>query len=104
MKIFKIELNNPIDRIEVDKLIEKLLIENNSDYLIINFGEHKFESIEVIKYCREQLRNNEPYLLKYKKIAMISIPPYNNESENPNKMRFFHSVNDAENWFEQYAE
>jgi hypothetical protein len=104
MNILKIELKNPIASKEVDKLIEKLLKVNNFEYLLIDYGKHEFESIEVIKYCREQLKKIESRLLKYKKISMVSVPPYTNKSENPNKMRFFHSLRDAEQWFKQLIE
>ena len=98
--IFKITLKNPITRQEVKMLITQILNNKNHKYLLINFGDHDFESIEVIKYCREQLEAIKQVLLEFEGIAMVHPPEYKNESEDKLKLRFFTSERDAVNWLQ----
>lgn len=97
--IFKITLKNPITHEVVNMLITQILNNKKHEYLLINFGDHNFESITVIKYCREQLKAIETDLLAFDRIAMVHPPEYENESENKLKLRYFTSEQDAENWF-----
>ncbi len=99
MDINKITLKNPINHQEVDSLVIKILNGKQQDYLIINFGNHEFETLNVIKYCRKQLENIESHLMNYKKIAMVHPPEYKNESNDEKRLQYFNSESEAMNWF-----
>lgn len=90
MKILEIKLKNPIDFAD-SKIIEtKIRNSKHYHYLLIDFGEHNFKSIGVIKHLREGLKSIEPLLLKFKKIAFVHPSQFKNQSENPDILDFLH--------------
>lgn len=99
MSILKIDLKNPISCREIDRLTTILVNAKGHDFLIVDYGEHDFESLDVIKYCRDQLQSIESYLLKFKKIAMIHPPQFINESNDPEILNYFTTEYEAEEWF-----
>ncbi len=99
MNILKIKLKSPITNEEVDRLIAELIDLKTHEFLIIDFGEHDFENIDVMKYCKDQLYANESHLLEFKKIAMLHPGEFRNESSNPEKLNYFNSVVEAREWF-----
>lgn len=92
----KIALKNPISKEEVDKMIQKISKSSSFNFLIIDFGNHDFESVKVLKYCKAELMKIEPTLLKFDKIAMLTIPPYKNEDSE--KLKYFHEEREAKEW------
>ncbi|MTI31111.1 hypothetical protein [Xanthovirga aplysinae] len=94
----KILIKNPIRQIEIDELINNILNNKNPAFLLIDYGDHDFESIKVIKYCREQLLKIESKLMEFQKIAIVAPQPYTHESINPEKIGYFHSKKNAINW------
>ncbi|KAA3622980.1 MAG: hypothetical protein DWQ02_25250 [Bacteroidetes bacterium] len=96
--ILKLALKTPISNEVVNMLITQILNKKDHNFLLINFGDHDFESIAVIKYCREQLETIKQDLLAFEKIAMVHPPDYENESEDNLKLRYFTSEQDAVNW------
>lgn len=96
--MIKIDLENPINREEVDNMILQILEISQPDLLLIDFGNHHFESVEVLKYCKVQLSTIEFVLLKFNKIAFLTIPPYKSESKDPEKLKYFHSEKRAKEW------
>jgi hypothetical protein len=99
MNILEIDLKNPITPEEINSIEEKLKVIKGCDFLIIDTGEHDFESIEVIKYFRTQMDNLGPYLNLFKKIALIRPSQYQNVSTNPEVYYFFDSKEEARAWF-----
>ena len=100
MEILEIELKNPISFNEINRFRIKLLNdENGFDFLIVNTGAHDFESVQVIKYFRDQFELLKDQLSKFKKIALIRPSAYANESTNPEIYNFFDSKEEAEQWF-----
>lgn len=93
-----IDLINPITHKEVNEMIQKILKTSNPNLLLIDFGNHDFESLEVLKFCKEELKNIESVLLNFKKIAMLTIPPYKSESQDSEKLKYFHSDIKAKKW------
>lgn len=93
-----IELINPITHKEVNDMIQKILKTSCQNLLLIDFGNHDFESLEVLKFCKEELKNIESVLLSFNKIAMLTIPPYKNESQYSEKLNYFHSDIKAKKW------
>lgn len=96
--IIEIQLKNPITKTEVNLMIQNILNASSTSTLLINFGDHHFESIDVIKYCKVELKNIESILTHFPKIAMLSIPPYKNESPSPNKLSYFNDKRKATQW------
>lgn len=99
MNLLEIKLENPIGHDEVIRLRSELISAKRHDFLIIDTGAHDFLSIKVIKHLRDQLSDLEPCLTKFKKIALIHLPQFINESCNPDKYNFFISKEDATKWF-----
>jgi hypothetical protein len=94
----KIDLKNPITCKEVNRMIQKILKISKQSLLIIDFGNHNFESIEVLKFCKKELINIETKLLKFNKIAFLTIPPYKSESQDSSKLKYFHLEEKAKEW------
>lgn len=94
----KIDLHNPITCKEVNIMIQQILKIPKPSLLIIDFGNHKFESIEVLKFCKIELSNIQSVLLKFKKIAFLTIPPYKSESPDSEKLKYFHLEEKAKEW------
>ena len=99
MNLLEINLEKPIGHDEVIRLRSELISAKRHDFLIIDTGVHDFLSLKVIKHLRDQLSDLEPCLTKFKKIALIHLPQYKNESSSPNKYNFFPSKEDAMKWF-----
>jgi len=96
--MLKIDLINPISRKEVIKMIEKILKIHYPNSLLIDFGNHDFETLEILKFCKSELKNIEPELLNFNKIAMVTVPPYKNESQDSERLKYFHSERKAIEW------
>lgn len=94
----KIQLGNPITHDVVKKMIHEILDISCPDLLLIDFGNHDFESLAVLKFCKEELKKIEPTLLQFNKIAMLTVPPYQGESPDPEKLRYFYSEMGAIEW------
>jgi hypothetical protein len=94
----KINLQNPITCKEVNKMTQQILKISKPSLLIIDFGDHNFESIEVLKFCKKELSNIESVLLKFNKIAFLTIPPYKSESQDSEKLKYFHLEEKAKEW------
>lgn len=99
MEISKLYLKNPITHEVVDELILGILEVEKPALLLLNFGDHNFESLEVLKYCKEKMLQNEATFKRFEKIAMVSVPPYRNPDKD--QMRYFHSEQEAEEWLGQ---
>ena len=72
--------------------------EVNQSAFEIDFGNHNFESIEVLKYCKKELSKIESELLQFNKIAFLTIPPYKSESKDSEKLKYFHKEERAKEW------
>ncbi len=94
----KIILKNPITHNEVNKMTQQISKIVHTHLLLIDFGNHNFESIEVLKYCKKKLSDIDSILLKFEKIAFLTIPPYKSESKDSEKLKFFHSEERAKEW------
>ena len=94
----RINLKNPIDHNAVNGMIQQILEIPQPGLLLIDFGNHNFESIEVLKYCKVQLNSIQSPLLKFRRIAFLTIPPYANDSPDSKQLKYFHSEEDAEEW------
>ena len=99
MSILEIDLKNPITHDEINSIEEKLKAIKEFDFLIIDTGEHDFESIGVIKYFRAKMESLAPFLKAFKKIALIRPTQYQNKSTNPDVYDFFDSKEEARTWF-----
>ena len=104
MDIFEINLNNPIDISGFE--IIKSEVDNSTDnkYLMIDFGNHEFKSIEALKHFKEKVISIESSLLKFKKIAFIHPPTLKYTSDNPKRFKYFFSKSDARNGLQKETE
>lgn len=100
MDVLEIALVNPIGYEEIDCLISEIQTCETCEYLIIDTGNHEFESVKIIKYFREQMQRIKTELLNYIKIALIHPPEYKNESNEPEMYNYFTSRSDAKDWFQ----
>ena len=81
-------LLNPVTENSIDQLFMK--IKNcYSPFLIINVGEHNFESITVLKMFKERFAIESEMLTRFEKIAFLHPPGYHNISENEEKYNYF---------------
>ncbi len=99
----KIQLDNPITHEVVKKMIHEILAISCPDLLLLDFGNHDFESLAVLKFCKEELKNIEPTLRQFNKIAMLSVPPYQGERLATDKLKYFHSEIEANHWLSTVA-
>ena len=94
----KIDLENPITRSGVNEMVLRILEVSQPSTLMIDFGNHNFESIDVMKYCKLELSKIESVMLRFEKIGFLSIPPFKGESRDSEKLRYFHSEVKAKEW------
>ena len=94
----RIKLENPITQKEIDKMIQQVLKVSKPNILMIDYGDHNFESMEIMRYCRLELNRIESTLTRFSKIAFLSVPPYKSESKYHNKLGYFHSEIEANEW------
>ncbi len=97
-QLLKIDLTNPITHEEVKRMIQKILDVSNPGLLLIDFGNHDFESLEVLKFCKEEFNRIQSVLLMFSKIAIVTIPPFKSESGDFEKLQYFYSAIDAKEW------
>ena len=99
MTLFKIKLESPIVKDEVIRLKSELLSAEKHDLLIIDTGTYNFISTDVFKYFKAQLSDLEPCLNKFKRIALIQTPAYENETTTPERYSLFTSLEEATEWY-----
>lgn len=99
----KIQLENPITHDVVKKMVHEILNISCPDVLLIDFGNHGFESLAVLKFCKAELKKIEPTLLQFNKVAMLTVPPYRGESVAIDKLQYFHLEKEAEDWLQGIA-
>ena len=99
MNYTELHINNPINFKSIDELFEDIK-SCNSLHLIINIGEHNFESIEVIKELRNRLNLEKNTLNRFRKIAFLNPPGFENKSDDEDRYNFFSDKNKAVKWLE----
>ena len=90
---------NPIGFKQIDAFANEVIQSEKHEFLIIDTGNHDFESIQVIKYFREKFMELEEFLSRFNKIALVRLSIYKNESTNPGVYNYFDSVDKAKKWF-----
>lgn len=93
-----VRLTNPISKTEIDEMIRRISSCDRINTLLINFGKHDFQTLEVLKYCKLELLKIENQLLEIKKIAFVTPPLFINDSIN--NLSWFHSEKKAMEWLE----
>ncbi len=97
MKYSEIQIDNPIDLKSINKFI-KDLGNCETPQLLINIGDHHFESIEAIQELKTRLLNKAAILDRFEKIAIIHPPGFPNESEDEDIYRYFSEQKEAVKW------
>lgn len=98
MNTLFLELENPIDLESVDRLMTQIKSASGYEYIVIDVLDHHFDSIQVIKYFREELEKVQSLLMTFNKVAFVSPPDFQNVSENPKKFNYFKSKTEALMW------
>jgi|GEM_PF-3313761 len=96
----EIYIQNPITHARIDEAMTA--IEHDaSDLLILDFGEHQFQSIIALKYLRECLVSRADLLERYKKIAMLQPAEYLADTDRPGFYRKFSDQAQAIAWLNE---
>ena len=93
----EIQIKNPITTKSVDQLIDDIKACNTS-FLIINIGEHNFESVEVMKELKNRLTAELKSQNHIRKIAFLIPPGITNKSADENLYRYFSKKAEAVEW------
>jgi hypothetical protein len=93
----EIHIKSPITTKSVDQLIDEIKACNTS-LLILNFGEHNFESVEVMKEMKSGLTDEIKSQSHIRKIAFLIPPGFMNESTDENLYRYFSKKAEAVEW------
>ncbi|KAA3608849.1 MAG: hypothetical protein D8M58_19125 [Calditrichaeota bacterium] len=98
MKIIEVYVRNPITHQSIRATIDKIICSKNYDFLIVNLGQHHFESLKVMKDFKQAFLDIKSKLYRFKKIAIIHSTERLNKSEDPNFYEHFNSKTDAIKW------
>jgi hypothetical protein len=98
MKIFEVNVKNPITHYSIRATIKKIISSTNNDYLIVNLGAHNFVSLKVMKDFKQAFWNIKSKLYQFKKIAIIHSRERLNRSDNPDFYEYFNSKTEAIKW------
>ena len=93
----EIHIKNPIKSKSVDQLIDDIKTCNTS-LLIINIGEHNFESVDVIKELKNRLTTEIRFQTHIRKIAFLIPPGLMNKSDDENRYKYFNDKEGAVEW------
>ncbi len=93
----ELHLKNPITSNSIDQLFLELGSCDTS-LLIINSGDHIFESIDVLRELKLRFMKEETNLNRFRKIAFIHPPEVSNKSENEERYNYFFSREEAIDW------
>jgi len=93
----EIHFKNPINFISVDQLMDEIK-SCISSLLIINIGEHNFESIEIIKELKNKLSLEKDTLSRFRRIALLHPPDFKNKSDDEERYNFSSNKKAAIDW------
>lgn len=97
MNYTEVHLKNPINFKSIDQLMDEIK-SCNSSLLIINIGEHNFESIQVIKELKNRLTQAKLTLNRFIKIAILHPPNFKNKSNDEERYNYFSDKKEAIDW------
>lgn len=100
MNFDEIRITNPVTEKSLEDLIENIRF-SKAEFIIIDFGDHDFFSLKVQKDLKEWFTREKYYLKKFKKIALLHPPGYNNSSEEPGSYNYFRDRQGAIKWFKE---
>ncbi|MEJ2616030.1 MAG: hypothetical protein P8Z35_13815 [Ignavibacteriaceae bacterium] len=93
----EVSIANPITSKSITKIFDEIKL-CNTKYLIINIGEHEFESIEVLKELKNMFIQKKDLLNRFNKIAFLHPASFENISMNTKKYNFFSNREKAKSW------
>lgn len=96
-RTLSITLKNPITHAEVDRLVQIITHTKDRLFLLVNFGQHEFTSLAVLRYCKEELSRVADIVEQFHKIAFVSAPAYHGIDQD--QLRYFHEERWAYDWF-----
>ena len=88
MNYTEILIANPINMESIKKLFDEIE-SSTSKKLIINIGEHEFESLDVLKELKKRFYQNQQALNRFSKIAFLHSAKFENISQDINKYNYF---------------
>ncbi|MBX2871581.1 MAG: hypothetical protein KTR30_05760 [Saprospiraceae bacterium] len=95
----RISLQNPITHKEINKLTQRISAATGQSRLLIDFGEHEFASIAVLRYCKNELHRMADKLEQFDKISFIVPKPF--QGVNQEQLRYFQEEVEAQKWFKE---
>ncbi|NET35048.1 MAG: hypothetical protein F6K19_23970 [Cyanothece sp. SIO1E1] len=94
--LLRVNLQNPITHEEINRLVQAISTTVQHSALLINFGEHNFASIAVLRHCKNELMRVAEQLEQFDKIAFITPPSY--QGVNQERLRYFQEEVQALSW------
>lgn len=94
--ILKLSLNNPITHAEIDLLILSIAGNQSFPHLLIDFGQHEFTLLSVLRYCKEELNRIVNKLELFERIAFVVPAQY--QGLDQKQLRYFSVENLARDW------
>lgn len=70
-KLNSLSLENPITQQVVDNMIQQVQNITRPYGLLIDYGKHEFESLDVLKYCKSELVKIETWLRTFRTITIF---------------------------------
>ena len=98
--ICEVYIQDPITHASIDQAMAAIE-QDASDLLVLDLGEHEFQSITALKYLRECLESRVDILERYKKIAMLQPVEHLADTDRPNFYRKFSDHKKAIAWLNE---
>jgi hypothetical protein len=95
--IHEIIFQNPITHEVIDAAISSIY-HDTADCLLLDMGNHQFQSLAELKYLQEALEARAARLLHYRKIALLHPKSYSNVSLDPEHYQYFGRREEAIAW------
>ena len=97
MNVSEVYITNPISHKSIEKLFNDIEL-CEASLLIVNTGDHDFESIDVLRELKLRFIKEEAKLNRFRRIAFIHPPEVSNKSENEERYNYFCSREEAIVW------
>ena len=101
MNTLEVDIINPISINTINEAILEITQARDQEFLIINIGEHEFDSLDSLKYLKAELIKLKLDLLCFSKVAFVHPVEFPHEKTNSSEHEYFTSKLDAQKWLTQ---
>ncbi len=98
--ICEVHIENPITQEGIDEAMSAIE-RDASDFLVLDIGEHEFQSLAALKYLRECLESRAGLLERYMKIAMLQPKEHSSKTDRPDFYQKFSDRKKAIAWLDE---